>query len=232
MNYERQNMFYNAQTEANTVYLKAKQEWDNRIGSARVQAKNWRLIAFFLLLMTFGLLALVFWQTLTSKITPYIVEIKQNGSVQAIAKAEKLYQPTDAQIAYHLAQLIKNFRELSTDPVVVRKNWLTAYNYVTGDAANTLSENARKNSPFQQIGKQTVSVDITSVVRASRDSFNIRWIEKSYKNGVLVKTGHYTSILSILMKQPDNAETLKKNPLGIYVTELNWSKDLPTGDKS
>jgi type IV secretory pathway TrbF-like protein len=29
-----------------TPYQKAAQVWDERIGSARVQAKNWRLIAF------------------------------------------------------------------------------------------------------------------------------------------------------------------------------------------
>jgi len=37
---------YGQTPEPVTPYQKAEQLWDERIGSARVQAKNWRLMAF------------------------------------------------------------------------------------------------------------------------------------------------------------------------------------------
>ena len=46
MLFKRSHLHY-GQTEAPvTPYQKAAQVWDERIGSARVQARNWRLLAF------------------------------------------------------------------------------------------------------------------------------------------------------------------------------------------
>ena len=45
-------------SQAQTPYLRAKKEWDERIGSAIVQAKNWRLLA--LITSVLALLLLVF----------------------------------------------------------------------------------------------------------------------------------------------------------------------------
>ena len=44
------------------------------------------------------------------------------------------YEPTDAQIAFHLARFITNVRSLSIDPIVVRQNWLAAYDFATDRA--------------------------------------------------------------------------------------------------
>ena len=46
-----------------TAYQKAAQVWDERIGSARVQAKNWRLMAFGSLILSAGLAAGLIWQS-------------------------------------------------------------------------------------------------------------------------------------------------------------------------
>jgi type IV secretory pathway TrbF-like protein len=43
--------------EPETPYLKAAQVWDERIGSPRVQAKNWRLMAFGSLVLAGGFAA-------------------------------------------------------------------------------------------------------------------------------------------------------------------------------
>jgi type IV secretion system protein VirB5 len=75
-------------------------------------------------------------------------------------------------------------------------------------------------------------VEITSVVRGSDDSFTVRWSEKTFVNGSLAKTERYTGILSIVMQRPRTVQVLRKNPLGIYVHGLNWSRDLNPGESS
>ena len=35
-----------------------------------------------------------------------------------------------------------------------------------------------------------------------------------------------TAILTIAIQPPTTADVLRKNPLGIYVTAINWSKEL------
>ena len=75
-------------------------------------------------------------------------------------------------------------------------------------------------------------MEITSVVRGSDDSFTVRWAEKTFVNGSLAKTERYTGILSIVIQRPRTVQILRKNPLGIYVHGLNWSRDLNPGESS
>ena len=80
-----------------------------------------------------------------------------------------------AQNAYHLGRFIGLVRSLSIDPIVVRQNWLDAYDYTTDKGAAVLNDYARVNDPFARIGRESVTVQIASVTRASDISFNVRW---------------------------------------------------------
>ena len=222
----RQTLYFNEPVDLITPYQKAKQAWDQRIGSARVQAYHWRLIAFGLFGLNCLLSCIVFWQTQTSQIVPYIVEVSQKGKPHIVGPATPTYQPNDIQISFHLAKFITEFRSLSTDPIVVRNNWINIYHYVTDKAANTLTEYARQNDPFGDVGKKTKSIDVLSVVKASPKSFQVRWLEKTYINGSLENTQNFTSLMTLSLKPPTDKKVLLKNPLGIYIETLNWSKEL------
>ncbi len=189
--------------------------------------------------MAFGCLALatatsagLIWRSLQSTVTPYVVEVNEVGGVRAVQSAIEDYKPTDAQIAHHLAKFLGNVRALSIDPIVVRQNWLAAYAFATDRGANTLNEYARQNDPFSDVGKKTRTVEVTSVVRSSTKSFEVRWFERTFENGSLAKTERYTGALTVIVKPPRDAETLRKNPLGVYVHGLNWTRDLISGDRS
>jgi type IV secretory pathway TrbF-like protein len=117
-------------------------------------------------------------------------------------------------------------RSIPDDPVVLRQNWLDAYNYVTDTGALALNDYARTSDPFSQIGKTQVAVEVSSVIRASADSFRVDWIERRYVDDALAATEHWSAILTIAVQPPTDADRLKKNPLGVYVHALNWSKEL------
>src|SRR3546814_5373678 len=51
-----------------TPHQRETQVWDDRIGSARVQAKNWRLAFFGTLLLSGGLASALVWQSLRGTI--------------------------------------------------------------------------------------------------------------------------------------------------------------------
>lgn len=224
--WKRNQSTYGTTDAAITPYQQAAQVWDDRIGSARVQAKNWRLAALMSISMASLLAGAFIWQSSQSLVTPYVVEIEQGGSVRAVRAATLKYEPTDAQIGYQLGEFIHNVRSISIDPIVVKENWLQAYNYTTDQGALTLNAYARDNDPFAEIGRKSVSVKIISVVRSSEDSFEIRWREMSYQNGVEQSAYTFTASLSIVLESPTDELVLHRNPLGIYVHGLNWSKDL------
>ena len=226
MLFRRPSVRYGRTPEPETPFQKAAQVWDERIGSARVQARNWRLIAFGNLFLAAGLACGLLWQAARGTVTPWVVEIDKLGQAQAVAPAIGEYQPTDPQIAWHLARFIENVRSMSADPVIVRQNWLAAYDFITDKGAVALNDYARANDPFSKIGKIEVAVEISSVIRASADGFRVAWIERRYENASLAATEHWTAILTIVIDIPHNAEHLRKNPLGIFVNAINWSKEL------
>jgi type IV secretion system protein VirB5 len=76
------------------------------------------------------------------------------------------------------------------------------------------------------VGERTISVTVTSVVRVSDASFQVKWTEDAFAHEARVGTQHWTAIVSIVRKEPRNAEILRKNPLGLYVNGLNWSREL------
>ena len=225
MMFRRPSVRYSKTPEPVTPYQKAAQVWDERIGSARVQARNWRLMAFGSLLLSGGLSAALVWQSTQGTITPYVVEVDRLGAAQAVTPATADFRPTDPQIAYHLSRFIENVRQIPADPIVLRQNWLHAYDFTTDKGALALNDYARVNDPFAKVGDTQVSVEVSSVIRASESSFRIAWIERRYANGQLAATERWTAILTIVLQQPRDAERLRKNPLGIFVNAINWSRE-------
>ena len=108
----------------------------------------------------------------------------------------------------------------------MRQNWLQAYDFTTTGGAQALNEYARANDPFAKLGKQQVAIDVSSVIRASPSSFRVAWVEHRYQDGALADTTRWTAILSVAVQTPTDADRLRKNPLGIYVNAINWSKEL------
>ncbi len=223
--FRRPTVRYGKTPEPETPYQRAGQVWDERIGSARVQAKNWRLAFFGMLIMSAGLAGGLDWQSARGTITPWVVQVDKLGRAEAIGPATAAYQPTNPQIAWYLAHFITEVRSIPDDPVVLRQNWLDAYHYVTDKGALALSTYARASKPFSKVGHKQVSVSVVSVIRASQNSFRVVWVESHYADDALTSTQRWSAILTIMLRQPTTATQLRNNPLGIYITALNWSKE-------
>jgi len=208
-----------------TPYQKAAEAWDRRIGASTVQAANWRYIAFGAVAISLVLSGGMVWLSAQNRVVPYVVEVDNTGEPKALGPAAQAYNPSDAQIAWFLARFITNIRSLSIDPVLVRSNWLEAYDFATDHAAQYLNAAAQEHDPFAGVGERSVTVQVTSVVRASKTSFQVKWIEQTYERGVLTGTDHWTAILGIVEHTPQREDVLRKNPLGLYVDQLAWSKD-------
>ena len=223
--FKRPSVRYATSPEPVTPYQKAAQVWDERMGAARVQARNWRLMAFCCLALSGGLAGALAWQSTQGTIVPYVVEVDELGQAQAVAPATADYRPTDPQIAFHLGRFIENVRQIPADPIVLRQSWLRAYDFTTDRGALALNDYARVNDPFARVGETQVSVEVSSVIRASDNSFRIAWIERRYQNGQLSQTERWTAILTIAIQPPRDAERLRSNPLGIFVHAINWSRE-------
>ncbi len=224
--FKRPAAHYGKSPEPVTPYQKAAQVWDDRIGSARVQARNWRAMAFGSLILSAGFAAALVWQSARGTVIPWVVQVDRLGQAQTVAAATADYRPTDPQIAFHLGRFIEQVRAIPADPIIVRQNWLRAYEWTTDRGAAALNDYARDNDPFTRVGRQQIAVEVSSVIRASPSSFRVAWTEKHYENGQLAATERWTAILTIIIQTPRDAERLRANPLGIYINAISWSREM------
>ena len=194
----------------------------HRDKSAYAQAAHWHFVALgsISLSLVLGLALAV--SVSRATVDPYIS--KMGSRDEAGDGSTPSGAPSNAQIAYFLARFVKNVRSLSTDPVVVRSNWMDALNYVTARGAQELSDYAQESKPFINVRLRSVTVEITRVVRASGRSFEIHWNEKAFENGTLTKSARYTGMAEIFFKTAGTANPLK-NPLGLLVDTFRWRRD-------
>ncbi|AJE47438.1 conjugal transfer protein TrbF [Celeribacter indicus] len=224
--FRRSATHYGKTPQPETPYQKAAQVWDERIGTARVQARNWRYMAFGSLILAAGFSGALVWQSARGTVVPWVVQVDALGEAQAVAPASADYEPTDPQIAFHLGRFIEQVRSIPADPIIVRQNWLRAYEFTTDRGAAALNDFARANDPFTRVGRQQIAVEVSSVIRASPGSFRVAWTERHYENGQLSTTERWTAILTVVIQTPRSAERLRANPLGIYVNAISWSREM------
>ena len=215
-----------------TPYLRAKEEWDRRIGTTVVQAKNWRLGFFSCALLALIMTGLNAYQLTQRKVVPFIVSVNpESGEAAVIGKALEInYTPKEQEIKYFLSQFIQNVRSVPSDPVVIKRNWLTAYLFLRKQAANLLNEmtNSSEDSPAKKIGEQTIMVKPISVVRVGdSNSFQARWKESRFsKNGAPIEEYTMAGVFSVEVETPGDEQTLTANPLGIFITNFQWNREL------
>src|SRR3546814_10946084 len=120
--------------------------------------------------------------------------------------ADEEYRPTDPQIAWHLGRFITHVRARSLDPVLMREHWLSAYDFATERGALFLGEYARASNPFAEVGRRTVSIQVTSVVRASDDRFRINWTEQIGRASGRERVCTYVeiSVVAVALKKKNN----------------------------
>lgn len=208
-----------------TPYQRAGQAWDERIGSARVQASNWRIMALGLLGLSGALGGALAWLSAQGAITPWVVEVDRLGEIRTVGPATKNYKPTDEGVRTTLRHFVENVRSISSDGVAVSRAWDDAYAVVQGDAARFVTDYANAIDLEKQIGRTQVSVEVTSVLRASPKSFRAAWIERRYVQGQLQSTERWSAILTVELRKPRTDQEVLKNGLGVRVTAINWSRE-------
>lgn len=217
---------YGSFAPVESPYQRAAQEWDNRIGSAVAQAKNWRLAAF----CSLGLAALslggFIYQASNTNIATFVVPIDKYGRPGRIEVAGQSYKPSTAETGYFLADWVTRTRSKSIDAIVIRDNWTAAYRFVAGSAIGQLNDYAKTHDPFANAGAQAVSVEIVSVLARSPNTYQVQWRETTFDQGATRATENWTGLFTAKINAPKNEAELRANPLGIYITSFQWSREL------
>lgn len=207
-----------------TPFLGAAQEWDRRVGEARVQASNWRYMAFFAVATNLIFAAGFAYEGTRTHIAAYYVPIDSAGKPGVIQQADTAYNPTNAETSSFLAEWVSNMFSKPIDPIVMKQNMTKAFSSLAGPAVTTVTAWAQANSPTANLGHEAVTVDVNSVLQRSPTTYQVDWTETEYEDGAQTSTEQYSGLFQITVHQPTDAATLLINPLGLYISSISWSR--------
>jgi type IV secretion system protein VirB5 len=209
-------------------FTRAQGEWNDRLGGLVQAARNWRLAAFGALAVTTLAVAGLIYQSSRTTVQPYYIRVAENGQPFAVGTVPEVFTPTGNEIRWHLGTWLGWVRGIPLDPVVVKKNYQQALGFMRQAAANKLNAWAQQDERLQNIGRETVEFSLIGVAPISgTQSYQARWTEV-FRNaeGGLKRQEHWTATFNIEIHPPASAEAIQQNPIGLYIKDFQWSREL------
>ena len=142
------------------------------------------------------------------------------------------FMEIDRQVAKYqpASDRIRHFREFTipmSDAEVQKTVIKRAYGHAKDAALGFLSDYFKKSNPFLREAEGTVTVQVQSVLRLSASSWQVQWRETQIApGGRVVSETAWQAVLGVELTPPETTDVLLVNPLGLYVTEINWTQTL------
>ena len=206
---------------------RGRREWDDRYAGLSRGKRNWQLAALALLAVDALLSAGIIHLASQSHVTPFVVEVDRLGQAIAFGPAEQLRKTDERLVRYQLNLFVRDVRSIFGDAEVEKTVINRAYAYAKGGALGFLNDYFKKSNPFLRAAEGTVTVEVQSVLRLSPKSWQVQWRETHLApGGRLVSETSWQAVLGVELNPPDTTDALLVNPLGLYVTDINWTKTL------
>jgi type IV secretion system protein VirB5 len=212
-------------------YLQARGAWIERYGSYVAQAYNWRLIAVLESLALITAIVGLIYLAGQSKFVPYVVAVDKVGLALGVRPAEAAGGRDQRVVHAQIANFIANARSVVTDRIVEKANIEAVYAMVPQEqpARGYLDSWYPTHDPFGRMRHGTVQVQVSAILPVSNASYTVQWVEtiRNFR-GDVAGTETWEATLGIAFNPPKDGDeaTIVANPLGLYVTSLNWTKKL------
>lgn len=212
-----------------TPHVRARREWDTRLGTAVVQARSWRVNSMVLAALLAGSMVANVYLGTQPKEVPHIIEIDALGEASyrgPVGERAASFTPNEALVRYQLRRFIELVRTVSSDNVLLRKNWLDAYKMLTTAGNTLMTAWVANHNPFARAQKETTAVEILSAVPLSAESWQIDWKETVWnKSGQMQgKPTLWRAMLRIVLQPPKARQQMIDNPLGLFIDEFHWDR--------
>ena len=203
-------------------------EFTNQFAHLAQGKRNWQIAAF----MSLGLLIVVTGAYIhlasTSRITPYVVEVDALGQARAFGPAEKQLAVDDRLTIHQLSLFVRNIRTVYRDPLAQKDMIVRAYAFADAGAQEWLNGYFRdpENDPRLLARHLSRRVEVKSVIRVpDSESWKVSWVEVETPAGTTTKRrSAWEGYLTVRQVPPASTATIDYNPLGLYITALNWTQ--------
>jgi type IV secretion system protein VirB5 len=208
-----------------TPYQRAQYEWDDRYARQAKAIAGWKGACFVLLLINGLVTAGLFWLAQQSKVVPYIVQVDKLGQALAFGPVQELRSLDQRLYRYQLSLVIHHLRTIHPDPVSQRQSLEEAYAFLAEPATSWIGNYFREHNPFAV--NETVTAQVTSVLRLGQDdrSWQVQWYEDHFSlDGRKTGRSYFRGTLQTQLRPPKTTDVSLINPLGLYVTHIDWSQ--------
>jgi type IV secretion system protein TrbF len=204
-------------------------EWDERYSSHVVAKRNWQIVAAGSLCVSMVLAVGMVWQSTRSRVVPYVVEVDRLGQAQTFPvplTPASMPEVVKGMERYEVAGFIRDARSVTTDPIVEKMRLAELHSRARGAADRYLDDyfhsDGFAHNPFKVAQKQTVALNIDSILQLSTHSWQIRWTEQTHDlNGIVDgPPTQWEAQIQTTIDAPTDADGVVTNPLGFHITNL------------
>jgi type IV secretion system protein TrbF len=217
-----------AQGQSNP-YLEARREWNERYGDYIKQAHHWRMMAIICGVVALIAVAGVAYIGAQGKVVPYVVEVDKLGAASAITRADKAAPADPRVVRAYLARFVTDWRTVTVDVQAQKSAIDRVYAMLPSGSIALDKTNAyfRAHNPFTTSSKQSTAVAITNLLPISDNTWQVEWREVVRDNrGEVLGNVRMKASIIVGITPPTNETLILINPLGVYITDLNWSQQL------
>jgi type IV secretory pathway TrbF-like protein len=222
--------------ESDNPYLSARRTWNDHIRGVHASRQTWQLIGILALLIALAGVGGMIHIGSQSRFVPYVVEVDKLGQALAVAPAERASAIDQRVVHASVASFIGDARLVTPDVALQRKAVFRLYSMLSGSDPATAKTNEWLNgiedsSPFQRAIKETVSTEVLSVIPQTPDTWQVDWMETVRDRQGILKGQPFrmralVTVYTVPATPQTTEEQVRNNPLGIYVRDYSWSKQL------
>lgn len=215
-------------------YLAARRTWNEHVGSVVSSRQTWQVVGILSLLIALAGVGGVIHIGSQSKFVPYVIEVDKLGQQLAAGPVTAASKADPRVLNATVSAFIEDARMVTPDVALQRKAVFSVYAHLAPNDPATAKMNEWLNgtadsSPFARAAKEMVSVEITSVLPQSPDTWQVDWTETTRdRQGVLKgKPVNMRALVTIYTTEPTSQtseDQIRNNPLGIYVRDFSWSR--------
>ena len=222
--------------ESTNPYLSARRTWNSIIQAQIASRRSWEMVAILCLLVTLASVGGIAYVGSQSKFVPFLYHIDSHGRATAVGPVELASQADPRVLAAAIGDFIAHARLVTVDAALQRKAVYQVYAMLSEQDPATGKMNQWMNgtedsNPFTRAEKETVTVDISTVLPQTADTWEVTWTEavwnrKGEANGPPVAMRALVTVYRAEPSPTTTEDELRRNPLSLYVRDFSWSKHL------
>lgn len=222
--------------EGANPYLASRRTWNDLMRAQVASRRSWEMIAMLCLLIALASVGGMTYLGSQSKFIPYLYNVDTHGNAVAVGPVEAASPADPRVLAAAIGSFIEQARIVTVDVALQRKAVFQVYAMLNTNDPATLKMNQWLNgseeaNPFKRAERETVSVEISTVLQQTPDTWEVTWKETVWnrKGDVTVAPTMMRALVTVYVAETTPATTheeLRRNPLLLYVRDFSWSKQL------